>query len=80
MRVHFFKLNQTHAKYAPLCFNASSSTAQNIDVWSTAAIGSTVFYAADTGAGQAGVFVVNPASTNEELVTKRRAFGFSLLL
>jgi hypothetical protein len=45
-----------------------------------AATGSTVFYASDTGAGQAGVFVVNPASTNEELITKRRAFGFSLIL
>ena len=45
-----------------------------------AATGSTVFYASDTGAGQAGVFVVNPASTNEELITKRRALGFSLIL
>ena len=53
---------------------------KSANVTPTAAIGSTVFYAADTGAGQAGVFVVNPASTNEELVTKRRAFGFSLLL
>jgi hypothetical protein len=53
---------------------------KSANVTPTAATGSTVFYAADTGAGQAGVFVVNPASTNEELVTKRRAFGFSLLL
>ena len=50
------------------------------NVTPTAATGSTVFYAADTGAGQAGVFVVNPSSANEELVTKRRAFGFSLFL
>ena len=53
---------------------------KSANVTPTAALGGTVFYAADTGAGQAGVFVVNPASTNEELVTKRRAFGFSLLL
>lgn len=53
---------------------------KSANVTPTAAVGSTVFYASDTGAGQAGVFVVNPASTNEELVTKRRAFGFSLLL
>lgn len=42
--------------------------------------GTTVFYAATPNAGQAGLFVVNQASTNEELVTKRRAFGFSLIL
>lgn len=42
--------------------------------------GTTVFYAQVPGAGQSGLFVVNPASTQEELVTKRRAFGFSLLL
>jgi len=53
---------------------------KSANVIPTAATGSTVFYASDTGAGQAGVFVVNPASTNEELITKRRAFGFSLIL
>jgi len=53
---------------------------KSANVTPTAATGSTVFYASDTGAGQAGVFVVNPASTNEELITKRRAFGFSLIL
>jgi hypothetical protein len=53
---------------------------KSANVTPSAATGSTIFYASDTGAGQAGVFVVNPASANEELVTKRRAFGFSLLL
>jgi hypothetical protein len=53
---------------------------KSANVTPTAATGSTIFYASDTGAGQAGVFVVNPASANEELVTKRRAIGFSLLL
>jgi len=53
---------------------------KSANVTPTAATGSTVFYASDTGAGQAGVFVVNPASTNEELITKRRAFGFSIIL
>ena len=53
---------------------------KSANVTPTAATGSTVFYASDTGAGQAGVFVVNPASTNEELITKRRAFCFSLIL
>ena len=42
--------------------------------------GTTVFYAQAPEAGQSGLFVVNPASTQEELVTKRRAFGFSLIL
>lgn len=40
----------------------------------------TVLSARAVGAGQAGLYVVNQASTNEELVTKRRAFGFSLFL
>jgi hypothetical protein len=42
--------------------------------------GTTVFYANTAGAGTAGLYVVNEQATNEELVTKRRAFGFSLLL
>jgi hypothetical protein len=42
--------------------------------------GTTVFYANTAGAGTAGLYVVNDQATNEELVTKRRAFGFSLLL
>jgi hypothetical protein len=46
----------------------------------TAATGSTVFYANVVGAGQTGLYVINTESTNEELVTKRRAFGFSLIL
>lgn len=46
----------------------------------TAATGSTVFNAAAEGAGQTGLYVTGVASANEELVTKRRAFGFSLFL
>jgi len=42
--------------------------------------GTTVFYANAAGAGTAGLYVVNDQATNEELITKRRAFGFSLLL
>lgn len=42
--------------------------------------GTTVVYAQAPGAGTAGLFVVNSQATQEELVTKRRAFGFSLLL
>ena len=46
----------------------------------TAATGGIVVNAAEEGAGQTGLYVTGDASTNEELVTKRRAFGFSLLL
>lgn len=46
----------------------------------TSAIGSTVLNAAAEGAGQTGLYVTGVASTNEELVSKRRAFGFSLFL
>ena len=40
----------------------------------------TVVYAQTPGAGTAGLYVVNSQATQEELVTKRRAFGFSLIL
>jgi hypothetical protein len=40
----------------------------------------TVVYAQTPGAGTAGLYVVNSQATQEELITKRRAFGFSLLL
>ena len=46
----------------------------------TPALGGIVFNAAEEGAGQTGLYVTGDASTNEELVTKRRAFGFSLFL
>ena len=46
----------------------------------TAATGSTIFYGNVVGAGQSGLYVINTDSTDEELVTKRRAFGFSLFL
>jgi len=46
----------------------------------TSAIGETVLNAAAEGAGQTGLYVTGVASTNEELVTKRRALGFSLIL
>ena len=46
----------------------------------TAAAGSTIFNAGVTSGGQTGLYVTGTDSTNEELITKRRAFGFSLLL
>jgi len=40
----------------------------------------TVVYAASPAAGVSGVYVVNGAAANQELVTKTRAFGYSLIL
>jgi hypothetical protein len=42
--------------------------------------GNTIVYGGTAGGGAAGVFVVNPTSSGQELITKARAFGFSLLL
>jgi hypothetical protein len=50
------------------------------NVTPSAAIDSTIFYAGTPGGGTAGVYVVNSSAANKELVTKTRAFGFSLIL
>jgi hypothetical protein len=52
----------------------------NRDVAPTLVANATVVYAATPAAGTSGVYVVNGSAANEELVTKRRAFGFSLIL
>lgn len=46
----------------------------------TAVTDATVVYAASPGAGTAGVYVVNGIASNQELITKTRAFGYSLIL
>lgn len=46
----------------------------------TAVSGATVVYASTPAAGTSGVYVVNGSAANQELVTKTRAFGFSLIL
>jgi hypothetical protein len=40
----------------------------------------TVVYASTPGAGTSGIYVVNGSAANQELITKSRAFGFSLIL
>lgn len=40
----------------------------------------TVVYADTPAAGTSGIYVVNGSAANQELVTKTRAFGFSLIL
>ena len=52
----------------------------NTVVVPTAVTGATVVYAATPSAGASGVFVVNGEAINEELITKKRAFAFSILL
>jgi hypothetical protein len=52
----------------------------NTAVVPTAITGATVVYAAAPNAGASGVFVVNGEAVNEELITKKRAFAFSILL
>lgn len=52
----------------------------NTVVVPTSAANATVLYANTPAAGTTGLYVVNNLATNEELVTKKRAFGFSLIL
>lgn len=46
----------------------------------TVGTGNTIVYASTPSGGACGIYVVNSVVSNEELVTKRRAFGFSLIL
>lgn len=46
----------------------------------TAISNATVLYASIPGSGKSGIYVVNGSALNEELITKTRAFGFSILL
>jgi hypothetical protein len=41
---------------------------------------STTLYSTTPENGNSGLFVINQAVANEELVTKKRAFAFSLIL
>ena len=52
----------------------------NSPITPTASANATVFYSSTPGSGTTGLYVVNDSAANEELVTKRRAFGFSLIL
>ena len=46
----------------------------------TATTGAIVVNAAEEGAGQTGLYVTGDLSVNQELITKKRAFAFSLIL
>ena len=52
----------------------------NTAVAPSAVTNATVLYAAALGAGTSGLYVVNSEAVNEELITKKRAFAFSILL
>lgn len=63
----------------------NNKIAGNIQINNTTATPSsvtnaTVLYASTPGQGTSGIYVVNQAATSEELITKTRALGFSLLL
>jgi hypothetical protein len=47
---------------------------------STTVANATVVYASTPAGGTSGVYVLNSQAANQELITKARAFGFSLLL
>jgi len=46
----------------------------------TAVANATVVYSSTPATGTSGIYVVNGAAANQELVTKKRAFGYSLIL
>jgi hypothetical protein len=65
--------------------NSNVSFAGNLQLNNTAIVPSainnaTLLYAGTPGAGTVGLYVVNNAASNEELITKKRSFGFSLIL
>jgi len=45
-----------------------------------AVINATIVYASTPSSGTSGIYVLNSQAANQELVTKARALGFSLLL
>jgi hypothetical protein len=47
---------------------------------STVITNATVVYAGSPGAGTSGIYVLNGSAANQELVTKARAVGYSILL
>ncbi len=52
----------------------------NSEVAPSLVANATVVYASTPAAGTSGIYVVNGSAANQELVTKARAFGFSLIL
>jgi hypothetical protein len=52
----------------------------NTDAEPGAVANATVVYASTPAAGTSGIYVVNGSAANQELITKARAFGFSLIL
>lgn len=55
---------------------------QLTNVFATPSLASnaTVVYGNTPGGGTSGIYVVNEVAVNQELITKTRAFGFSLIL
>jgi len=60
---------------------SSNLQLNNVDTAPTSSVANaTLVYGAAPSGGTSGLYVLNGSAANEELVTKRRAFGFSLIL
>ena len=66
-----------YAFYANI--NANVMFDGNLQILSTITNNATTLYVNPPAGGDTGVYVVNDSAVNEELVTKSRAFGFSIL-
>jgi hypothetical protein len=65
----------------PSVIFSSNLQLNNVDTAPTTLVANaTLVYGATPSGGTSGLYVLNGAAANEELVTKRRAFGFSLIL
>lgn len=60
-------------------FGANLQINNSITAPSSTVANATVLYADSVGGGTAGLYVLNSSAANQELITKTRAFGLSLL-
>ena len=80
-----FTSNVSSATFAlsgtPNVIFSSNLQLNNVDTAPTTPVtNATLFYAGTPAGGTTGLYVVNSLAANQELVTKARALGFSLLL
>lgn len=63
-----------HTNNYHVSFNTPTVTPPTVEA------GNTLVYGGTVSGGQTGLYVVNQTVTNQELITKTRSFGFSLIL
>jgi hypothetical protein len=61
-------------------FGANLQLNNSVTAPTSAVTNATVVYAGTPNAGTTGIYVLNSAAANQELITKARSFGFSLIL